>query len=356
MIYDFYSTSKTAVATTYSPTIRQLRAFKAVYQLRKLSAAAEQLSVTQSAVSVLIRQLEEGLGARLFDRTTRSLQPTQASEDAIVVANRILRDVDSLGSSFMDLSERKRGRVCIAVTPTLAGMMLPEVVRVFSAHYPHIQVLIDDCAPDQFVSRVVGEHVDFGIGTPERSGGEIQQRTLMRDTLSLVCTADHPLANRRRVRWADLAGHPLITARPGYGMRQLVEASAARAGVVLDVVNEVSFLSTALWMTAGGHTAALVPAAYAQCADHPELRIKPLTAPVVSRDVFVVTKKGRSLSSACEGFIELMREELAAGRAMPKVGKVKGARALASDSASQAAQTSGRAQAGGRRAIGRPGA
>ncbi len=311
---------------TFSPTIRQLRAFKAVYQLRKLSAAAEQLSITQSAVSVLIRQLEAGLDARLFDRTTRSLQPTQAGKDAVVVAERILRDVDSLGSSFMDLSERKRGRVNIAVTPTLAGMLLPVAMKVFNARYPQVQVLVDDCAPDQFVSRVVGEHVDFGLGTPEKSGGEIEQRTLMRDTLSVVCSETHPLARLRRVRWADLAGHPLITGRPGYGVRQLVDASAARAGVVLEVVNEVSFQSTALWMAQVGTAAALVPTAYAQCAALPHLRVKPLSAPVVSRDIFVVTKRGRSLSSACESFIEVMREELSSGRGMPQVGKVKGAK------------------------------
>ncbi len=306
----------------YSPTIRQLRAFKAVYQLRKLGAAAEQLSLTQSAVSVLIRQLEDGLGTRLFDRTTRSLQPTQAGDDAIVVAERILRDVDTLGSSFMDLSARKRGRVCVAVTPTLAGMLLPQVVQTFSARFPQVQFLVDDVAPDQFVSRIVGEHVDLGIGTPERSGNEIVQQPLMRDTLCVVCAATHPLAARRQLRWADLDGQPVITARPGYGVRQLVEASAARAGVTLDVVNEVSFQSTALWLALSGQAVALVPTAYALCLGHPGLSIKALKQPVVSRDIFIVSKRGRSLSLACESFIQILREELAAGRAMPPVGKV----------------------------------
>jgi DNA-binding transcriptional LysR family regulator len=83
----------------FTPSVRQLRAFRAVYQLRKVSAAAEQLSLTQSAVSVLIRQLEEGLDTRLFDRTTRSLSPTSAAQEAIVVAERILRDVESLGAA-----------------------------------------------------------------------------------------------------------------------------------------------------------------------------------------------------------------------------------------------------------------
>ncbi|HSI59157.1 MAG TPA: LysR family transcriptional regulator [Ideonella sp.] len=307
----------------FHPTVRQLRAFRAVYQLRKLSAAAAQLSVTQSAVSVLIRQLEEGLGVRLFDRTTRSLQPTQAGSEAIVVAERILRDVESMGSSFRDLSELRRGRVCLATTPTLAAMLLPAVMRCFNQSHPQVRVVVDDCAPDQFVSRVVGEHVDFGIGTPERAGGEIVQQTLMRDRMSLVCLPGHPLAARRTVRWADLAGHPLITGRPGYGVRQLVDLSAAKAGVVLEVSNEVSFLSTALWMVASGQGAAILPAAYARCSGHAELVVKPLVAPQVSRDVFVVSKRGRSLSSACESFIALMRAELAAGRAMPALGAVK---------------------------------
>src|SRR6187549_823438 len=97
----------------FAPTVRQLRAFVAVYQLRKLSAAAEQLFVTQSAISVLVRQMEEGLGARLFDRTTRSLQPTQAAAEAIVVAERILRDVESLGAGLRDLTQLRRGRVSL---------------------------------------------------------------------------------------------------------------------------------------------------------------------------------------------------------------------------------------------------
>src|SRR4051794_17220392 len=149
-----------AMNQKFTPTIRQLRAFLAVYQLRKLSAAAERLFVTQSAVSVLIRQIEEGLGARLFDRTTRSLQPTQAAQEAVVVAERILRDIDALGSGLHDLTGLRRGRVCIAVTPTLAEILLPDVISRFVADHPQIRVVIDDCAPDQFASRVTGEHVD----------------------------------------------------------------------------------------------------------------------------------------------------------------------------------------------------
>ena len=294
----------------FTPSLRQLRAFRAVYQLRKLSAAAEQLSITQSAVSVLIRQLEEGLGTRLFDRTTRSLRPTTAATEAIVVAERILRDVESLGAGLRELSALRRGRVSLAVTPTLGEILLPAVVRRFAKLHPEIRIVIDDCSPEQFVSRVVGEHVDLGLGTPERAAADVDTSKLLGDTLALVCRKDHELAARRQLRWADLAGHPVITVRPGYGIRPLIDGAAAQSGVMLDVVNEVTFLSTALWMVACGLGAAVMPSAYARGSGHGGLVVRKLHQPVVSRDISLVTKRGRSLSPAAQAFVEVLRREL----------------------------------------------
>lgn len=298
----------------YTPTMRQLRAFQAVYRLRKLSAAAEQLSITQSAVSVSIRQLEEGLGARLFDRTTRSLQPTQAAAEAIVVADRILRDVESLGAGLRDLTQLRRGRVSLAVTPTLAEILLPGAIREFGLLHPEVRVVIDDCAPDQFVSRVLGEHVDFGIGTPERAAADVEAQRLVRDHLSLVCRQQDALATIKTLRWADLQGQGVITVRPGYGIRPLIDGAAASAGVQLNVVNEVTFLSTALWMTACGLGPSIMPSAYARHSGDRDLVARKLTHPIVSRDISVVTKRGRSLSPACESFLAVLRRTLATQR------------------------------------------
>ncbi|MBB3640031.1 LysR family transcriptional regulator [Variovorax atrisoli] len=294
----------------FSPTIRQLRAFLAVYQLKKLSAAAQRLFVTQSAVSMLIRQLEEGLDTRLFDRTTRSLKATAAAEQMMVTVERILRDVDSLSNDFRELAALERGRVTLAITPTLAAFLLPDAMRAFNEQHPGVRVLVNDCAPDQFVSRIIGEHVDFGIGTPERPGAEVEVQRLMRDHLALVCREDHPLAKARVVRWSDLAGHPLITVRPGYGVRPLIDGTAAEAGVALDVVNEVSFLSTAIWMTGAGMGASIMPSAFARAEADPSLVIKVLSSPRVARDISIVTKRGHSLSAAARAFVEALKRAL----------------------------------------------
>lgn len=290
--------------------MRQLRAFSAVYHLRKISAAAEQLSLTQSAVSLSLRQLEEGLGARLFNRSTRSLQPTQAAHEAIVLSERILRDAEAMGAATLELSQLRRGRVSLAVTPTLAELLLPKAVLRFRERHPGIHVDINDCAPEQFVARVVGEQVDFGIGVPEQAGADVETETLVRDHLAVVCPAGHALAGRKRLRWADLDGHPVITVRPGYGVRPLIDASAARAGVRLSVVHEVTFLSTALWMARAGMALAIMPAAYAG-AERPEvLSVLPLTAPRVSRDICVVSKRGRALSLSAQALVAEIRASL----------------------------------------------
>lgn len=291
----------------FHPSLRQLRAFLAVYELGKLTAAAERMSVTPSAISVLVRQLEDGLGARLFDRTTRSLQATAAAHEAVDTAMRILRDVESLGTGLRELTTLRRGRVSIAITPTLGPIVLPDVMRAFAQRHPGIHVVVDDCAPDRFISRVVGGHVDLGIGTPEGAAADVEVSTLMRDHLAVVCRTDHPLAKSQTVRWTQLAHHPVITVRPGYGIRPLIDAAAMRAGVQLEIANEVAFLSTAIWMAASGHGISIMPSAYATHAADKNLVCRALSAPKVRRDVALVIQRGRSLSPAATEFVRLLK-------------------------------------------------
>ena len=162
-------------------------------QLRKLSAAAEQLSPTQSAVSVLIRQIEKGLGARLFDCTTVAGAHAGRAREAIVVAERVLRDVDSLGEGLRDLTGLRRRPVCLAGDAHAGGdpAAVAAVARLArctprSARYRRLRAR-PVCEPG--AGRVRG----LGIGTPER-GADVATETLVRDQLALVCRRDH--------RWA----------------------------------------------------------------------------------------------------------------------------------------------------------
>jgi DNA-binding transcriptional LysR family regulator len=290
--------------------VKQLRAFVAVYRLRKLSAAAEQLSVTQSAVSLLIRQFESDLGVRLFDRTTRSLEPTQAAHEAIELAERILQDIALLGSNFHDLGALRQGKVHLAATPAISMALLPAAVQAFVAQFPQVQVVLDDCAPNQFVSHIVSDLVEFGIGTPDGPAGGLDVSSLIDDHLCLLCRADHPLAELDEVPWRCLHEVPMIAGTPGYGVRRMTDAAAAQAGVRLRIVNEVSYLSSALWMVASGLGVAIFPSALATLSRDPLTVVRPLCEPRVMRSISVVTRQGRSLSPACECFVRMLMQDL----------------------------------------------
>lgn len=298
------------------PSVRQLRAFVAVYHGGQLSSAAASLSLTQPAVSVLLRELEDRLGVRLFDRTTRSLHCTEAAEEAIGYAERVLSELAGLATGMAELATGRRGRVRIAATSTIAQTLLPKALRRYMDLYPDVKVVIEDCAPGQFVEKVLGEQIDFGIGTLQRRTAGLEERVFVRDHLAVIADPAWGLPGTDSMTWRQLAARPLITVKPGYGVRSSIDIAAASAGVQLDIAYEVSLLTTALAMAASGLGPALLPASILMHAAPSTLVARRLVRPTVARNIAVVTRQGRSLSPAAAAFAELLVLEFASGSAM----------------------------------------
>src|ERR1700733_11698092 len=168
-------------------TIRQIQAFVAVYRVGGISRAAKRLRLTQSAVSVLIRQTEANLGVTLFERTTRSLRPTQAAENAIADSERLLRDLEHLNAKFRGMAERTKGDVAVALSAGLAAALGGIMLSAFARLYPNVRVHVHDVAPNQVVARVLAQEVEFGLGPNERGNAEIEQEVLATDQVSAIC-------------------------------------------------------------------------------------------------------------------------------------------------------------------------
>lgn len=294
------------------PNLRQLQAFVHVCHLGSLTKAAERMYMTQAAASVLIRHLEETLGVRLFDRTSRSLKPTLAAQEMLPVAERVLRDLEQLKAGARGLAERTQGQVRFGVTSAVACTLMPAVVKAFRAQYPGIKLVMQDMSPDQLVPPVIQEEVEFSIGTPEEQTDEIVLTTLLQDYLSIICCSDSPLASRETVGWADIKSYETITVRHGNRIRALVEDAMAQIGEVFDPTYEVSFLTTALALTAQGVAVSVLPSYLVGSFQYRNLVAKRLSGPVVARNLYLVTKQGRSLSPAAEGFVELLKQSIAA--------------------------------------------
>ena len=294
------------------PSVRQLRAFVAVYQSGHISAAAEMLSVTQPAVTVLLKELEERLGVRLFDRTTRSLRRTDAATEAYAYALRALAELEAMGRSMAELSTAKRGRLRIAATSTVAQTLLPSLLRLFTARHPEVRLVVDDCAPGEFVERIVSERVDCGVGTLETAVPGLEERVFLHD--SLVAAALPSLFRTARpLSWKQLAAHPVITVKPGYGVRRLIEKAAVEAGVELRVEHEVSLLTTALALASGGLGVAVVPGSIVPYSPDRDLVARRLARPLVDRRTAFIFKRERSMPPSAQSFMALV---LAKGQAI----------------------------------------
>jgi DNA-binding transcriptional LysR family regulator len=295
------------------PSVRQLRAFVAVYHSGHVSAAAEQLALTQPAVTVLLRELEDKLGVKLFDRTTRTLRRTDAAAEAIAYAERALAELAALEASMGELSGIRRGRVRIVATSTMAQTLLPKAVRRFLELHPGVAVAIEDCAPGEFVQILLGERADVGVGTLEAPVAGLVEQVFLHDRLNAVALPGPAFAGGRPITWKQLAALPLITVKPGYGVRRRIDRGAQEAGVALRIVHEVSLLTTAVAMAANGLGVAVVPGTLLSLTPYAELVARPLVRPAVQRNTALIYRHDRSLSPPARAFAELLAREFSGG-------------------------------------------
>lgn len=292
------------------PSVRQLRAFMAVYETGSLSAAADLLALTQPAVTLLLRELEDKVGVRLFDRTTRTLKKTEAALEAYAYADRVLGELKDMTASLQDLSKGQRGRIQIAATSTLAQTLLPSVVKEFTGKWPNVRVSINDCSPNEFVEMVGSGRVTFGVGTLESPLTNVEETVFFKDTLVAVGVRSEVFSTSTKITWRQLAARPLVVVRPGYGVRRNIDTAAESAAVKLNIAYEVSMLSTAMAMASAGLGVAVVPSSVVLHSPYTNLVTRPLIQPVVARNVSVVYEKGKTISAAALTFIDLLKRSV----------------------------------------------
>jgi DNA-binding transcriptional LysR family regulator len=290
------------------PSMRQLEALVLVYRLGSITKAAAELRVTQSAISMLIRQIEENFQLKLFDRTTRALQPTDACREAIAAAERILSGARGLSRHMSDLVEAKSGRIAIAVSAGVASALLPRVLAEYRSRYPGVRIDMFDVAPDELPSFVTAGRAEFGIGSVEEDHtSEARIEKIMQSPLSAIGVKDGRFEKRRRLTWDDMATSDLIAMRQGTRIRTQIDEALARTGRKLKPALEVSLITTALALTAEGMGISILPAHMLPKAQFPMLVAVPLSQPTIYRHVSLLSRADFRLSPAAERFAEVAR-------------------------------------------------
>ncbi len=289
-------------------TLRQLQAFIAVADLGRFNLAASELNLTQSAISILIKELEAGLNHRLFDRHTRMVGLTTAGREFLPQARKIIEDLELAIGNIHDLATLKRGRVTIAAAIVLAATLVPPVIRRFVTRYPDISVQVRDLPEEEIRHALKRNEVDLAIGTVSDDDQEIQTSHLMSDRLMLVCRSDHRLARAPRVRWADLVDEPMIGLAKGNPLRDLVDRTWMTTGTNMKARYEVRFSTTAISMVAEGLGVAVLPENSVQLTTNVDVRSVQLIAPVISRSISILQLRQPVLSPAAAKMKEFLIE------------------------------------------------
>jgi LysR family transcriptional regulator, carnitine catabolism transcriptional activator len=298
---------------TINLSIRALHAFVVLADCGRFTRAAERCHLSQPAFSQLIHRLEEAVGARLLERSTRHVALTRAGELFADAARRIVADAEAAVASLRDHAAGQKGRVTIAALPSIAADWLPGVIAEYRAGHPGVVVELFDVLSDRCLALVREGRADFALTAPGVNLLEFDARPIYTDRYYLVCRRDHPLARRRSVRLNDLAGCALINLSRSSSVRQHLEP------LLRDVPHsatglEVEQLPTLAALVASGLGVSLVPELTLFHFRRPELATVRVDATGLERPIFVVQNKGRSLSAAAACVLEMIQARAVAKR------------------------------------------
>ena len=288
-------------------SMRQLQAFIALTEQRSFTRAAALCHLSQPAFSTLIGQLETTLGLRLFDRSTRHVEPTAEGAEFERSARRVLAEFDAALSGVSDQLARRRGRVSIALLPSLAAGWLPDILRDYRAMYPGVKIEVADVLSEACVELVRSGEADFALAAIRADTQQLRAEPFCSDDFYLVCPMGHPLAAMREIRPRDVAGYPFVHMARSSSVRQYLDA--ALHPLQMQTVMEVDQLATAMGMVRAGLGISLMPALTLFHFAQPGLFTRPLPWPDLTRRIYLIRRRERSLSLAAQSLYKLIKEQ-----------------------------------------------
>lgn len=286
--------------------LADLRGFLAVADLGSFRAAAEHLHLSQSAVSRRVDKVEQALGVALLTRTTRRLELTAVGRAFVHNARNVVNEFERALVGIADLAGRVAGEVSVACVPSAVGHFLPQVIERFHAQHPRIRLRLIDESSSALLLAVANGEADLGITYIGTQEPDIEFEPLLEDPFVVACTSGHPLARRRRVAWAELAGYELITLAQGSGNRFLIDQALAHVPEKPPWFCEVRHVPALVSLVEAGLGIGVVP----KLALPPRGRVVSveLEAPPLSRTIGIIRRRGHALRPSAELFQQLLMQ------------------------------------------------
>lgn len=285
-----------------------LRALVAVADGRSFMRAAQQLHLSQPALSRRIQKLEQAVGTVLVERTTRTVRLTAAGQQVVPLIRRMIQEIDGSLMGLMAQGERGAGRITLASIPSATVQFLPQVLQTFARDYRNTRVRILDLSATECAEAVRTGEAEFGLSLPVGADSDLSYTPLHDDPYGLVCRRDDPLATASCVSWRDLEDRRLVTVHRASGNRTTLEAGLALQGINLTWFYEVTRLTSALALVAAGLGPSVLPQLACTGPEAGELAWRPLGNPTIKRTIGVLQRPGIQLSPGATRLITLLSQ------------------------------------------------
>jgi DNA-binding transcriptional LysR family regulator len=282
-----------------------LRAFIKVAETRSFSLAAEQLFLTQPAISKRIKQLEEQLGTHLIDRIGKQLKLTRTGELLLPKARQIMLDLQSIRQQIADMEGNPMGSLSMATSHHIGLHRLPPVLRAYSAEYPEVDLDLHFMDSEQACTLIEQNQMDLAVVTlPFVTSPSLDYQTVWLDELKIVCSCNHPLTQIDKPELEMLTQHPAILPSHGTFTREAIESALATFKDELKISLETNYLETIKMMVSVGLGWSILPISM---VDHSLIALD-IAEFSCSRQLGIVINPRRSHSRAVEAMLETIQQ------------------------------------------------
>ncbi len=283
--------------------IAALQALVAIADTGSFSRAAEQLFMTQPAISKRLAALESELGVQLVDRLGRRCRLTEAGESLLVSSRRILADIATSREEVRSLSDAIGGRLRLATSHHIGIHRLPPVLKHFTQACPDVDLDLMFMDSEQACDLVAEGSVELAVVTlPRQRSPNLETRTVWRDPLLVSCATDHLLATKKSLSPKSLCQHTAVLPSRGTVTRDILLDALAPHNVIVNTTLETNYLETIKMMVSVGLGWSVLPA---NMLDDSLVNVT-IRGLQMQRELGCVTLKGRTPSRAANAFLAML--------------------------------------------------
>lgn len=285
---------------------RHIRALQAIQAHGSFGRAAAELGVVPSALSETIRQLEDSIGAPLFDRTQRPPAPTQVALRFLQEAAPLMDGLERAALRLRSDADRGAGTLAIGSTPSAITHLVAPAITRFRDLHPNARLHVHDDIAEVLAERVVEGKLEIAIAGRARHSEDLRQSELTRDPFGLACVASHPLAGRKSIQLEEIDPAEIISLDPGTGTQALLStARAVPADLRIGTIEAHSTIAQ-ISMIRAGLGVALMPRNALMLFGDPLLRFVPVDNLDLWRSLYLLVPVQRRPSALARAFIDLL--------------------------------------------------